>query len=178
MISNLLILLLLFFFGIIFLVGVIFLIIGLFQRNKFNWIFKAGIIISSFPLILLVLYFSSLLIDELINQKPDNKELVGTYRVTNATNLDFDINYFDEYKLIFYDDNSFSLTPTPYIEICDTGKFDVSYDFLKGNDLIFHCPNCIYLTTKIDRHFSYYRIEFIIGDPDSGERIYFEKIKE
>ena len=66
------------------------------------------------------------------------------------------------------------MTKTPYIDICDTGKYEVGYQF-DNNELSIKC-NQSYSTAHIESDFSGYRIEFIVDDPDSGTSIFFEKI--
>jgi hypothetical protein len=79
------------------------------------------------------------------------------------------------FVLLVKRDSTFELTPVPYIDVCNKGKYTVDYAF-DYNEISLMCGNGT-RPAHIDRHFNYYRIEFIIGDPDSGESIYFEKDK-
>ena len=114
--------------------------------------------------------FSSLTYD-----KPTQLELVGKYHVSKVTVGNFDGSTFNKFKLEFKRDSTFELTPTPNIDVCNKGKYSVDYQF-DYNEISFTCNNTI-TSAHIDRHYGYYRIEFIIGDPDSGESIYFERDK-
>jgi hypothetical protein len=107
--------------------------------------------------------------------KPTQLELVGKYHISEATVRNFDKSTFNKFKLEFKRDSTFELTPTPNIEVCSKGKYKVDYQFYY-NEISLECEN-MGKSAHIDRHYGYYRIEFIIGDPDSGESIFFEKNK-
>lgn len=166
MIFNLLILFIIIIMGLAFLVGLAFLL-----NNNTR---KKGLLLTGIPssIILVCLLFS--LFNELFTSKPQTKDLVGTYHIVKVTRLDFDKNTYDKYKLQFFENGAFTLTTTPFIDICQSGKYKVDYDF-DYNELSLDCTN-LFTSAHIDRGFGNYRIEFVIGDPDSGESIYFEKV--
>lgn len=164
-----------------FLVGLFILIIGLLKRNKKNDVTKTGLIVAGIPAGLTFLFFFFQLFVEIFTAKPNEKELVGVYHISEVRNLDFDKSTFNNYKLQLNNDKSFYLSPTPFIEVCDSGQFEVTYHFMEDNRLWFDCSDRhkgFFGVTQIDRHFGSYRIEFIIGDPDSRKSIYYEKIKK
>jgi len=149
---------------------------------KFNSAFfqKNGIIkilgvLIGFPIGALIcgcLYFG---VSSLIDEKPTQQELAGKYHISKITVANFDKSVMNKFKLEFRPDGTFELTSTPNIDVCNKGKYNVDYQF-DYNEISFNC-NSATTTAHIDRHWGYYRIEFIIGDPDSGESIFFEKDK-
>lgn len=153
--------------GLAFLVGLAFLL-----NNNTR---KKGLLLAGIPssIVLVCLLFS--LSSELFTSKPQTKDLIGTYHIVKVTRLDFDKNTYDKYKLQFYENGTFTLTKTPFIDLCQSGKYEVDYEF-DSNELSLECKNLV-TSAHIDRGFGNYRIEFVIGDPDSGESIYFEKIE-
>ena len=108
-------------------------------------------------------------------EKPTQLDLVGKYHISKVTAQSPEKSNNGKFRLEFKRDGTFELTPLPGVEICDKGKYSVGYSF-DDNEISFMCSGFI-TTAHIDRHYNYYRIEFIIGDPDSGESIYFEKDK-
>ncbi len=152
--------------GVAFLAGLVFL---LNNNTRKKGLLFAGIPSSIFLVCLLISLFS-----ELFTSKPQIKDLKGTYHIVKVTGINFDKNTYDKYKLQFFENGSFALTTTPYIDICQNGKYSIDYEF-DNNELSFDCTNLVTFA-HIDRGFGNYRIEFVIGDPDSGESIYFEKV--
>jgi hypothetical protein len=153
--------------GLAFLVG-----LALLLNNNTR---KKGILLAGIPssIVIICLLFSWF--SEQFTSKPQTKDLVGTYHIVKVTQLNFDKNTYEKYKLQFFENGTFKLTPTPSIDVCQSGKYKVDYEF-EYNELSLKCPN-LYTSAHIDRGFGNYRIEFVIGDPDSGESIYFEKIE-
>lgn len=140
-----------------------------------NGIIKIVIILIAIPLttaLCLGIYdgFCSLTYD-----KPNQLDFVGKYHISKVTAQSPEKSDNGKFTLEFKRDGTFELTPLPGVEICDKGKYSVDYTF-DDNEISFMCSGFI-TTAHIDRHYNYYRIEFIIGDPDSGESIYFEKDK-
>ena len=127
----------------------------------------------SFPFIILIgiTVFGSII--ELFEREPSFEELVGEYEIVDASNLNIDKKSYDQYKLILKD-GRFNLTPTPFIDLCQNGTYEVDYSY-DYNEIAFNCGG--YYMAHIDKGFKSHRIEFIIGDPDSGESIYFGKKK-
>jgi len=154
--------------GLTFLVGLAFLL-----NNNTR---KKGILLVGIPSSIVIVCYLFSLFSELFTSKPQSKDLVGTYHIVKVTQLDFDKNTYDKYKLQFFENGTFKLTTTPSIDICQSGKYDVDYEF-EYNELSFKCEKTV-TTAHIDRGFGNYRIEFVIGDPDSGESIYFEKAEK
>jgi len=165
-----------FLMGLTFIVGLILFIVGRLKKDKNNKLTKAGLIIAGIPTSIVVLFLFLSLVVEIFSSKPDEEDLVGTYHIVEVTNLDIDKNTYNKYKLQFTENGRFTLTPTPFIKVCESGKYQVDYEF-DYNELTFQCPTTGFSTAHIAREFGNFKIEFTIGDPDSGESIYFEKIK-
>jgi len=146
--------------------------VNFFQKNA---ILKIVLILIGIPISAIICICIYEGITGLTFAKPTQLELVGKYHISQATVRNLSASTFNKYKLEFNRDSTFELTPTPNIDICDKGKYEVDYQF-DYNEISFRCNNGI-MPAHIDRHYGYYRIEFIIGDPDSGESIYFEKDK-
>lgn len=161
--------------GLTFLVGLILLIIGKLKRDKNNNLIKSGLIFAGIPTSIAVLLLLMNLFSEIFSSKPNEKDLVGKYHIVEVTNLDFDKNTYDNYNLQFYKNGQFTLTPTPYIDVCENGKYDVDYSS-SYNELSLQCEND-FTSAHINRGFGNHQIEFVIGDPDSGESIFFEKVE-
>ena len=174
MLLSLLILLTMYLLGLTFIIGLILFIIGQLKKDKKNKIRKTGLIIGSIPIgcIILLLVFN--LINEIFTSKPNKETLVGIYQIVKVTQLDIDKDTYDQYVLKLNKGNTFTLTPTPYIDICISGEYKVNYK-MYYNELSLWCPSVI-SSVHIDRNFGDFQIEFVIGDPDSGQSIFFEKI--
>jgi len=140
-----------------------------------NGVVKVSVILFGIPMCAVLCL---LIYDEFSNSmfvKPTQTELVGNYHISDVTVDNFSPSTFKNFKLKLNHDSTFELTPTPNIEVCSKGKYEVDYKF-DDNEITFRCSTYI-TSAHIDRHYNYYRIEFIIGDPDSGESIFFEKDK-
>lgn len=163
------------FLCLVFIIGGGLAFIGLVSKNHRSLI-KTGFIICSVPigLLLITLFFTGVL--NSFKHRPIPAELVGEYHITEVTNLNFDKNTYDQYRLRFKSDSTFTLTPTPYIEVCDSGKYQVDYSF-ENNELVYRCGKG-YISGHIDRQFGAFRIEFIVGDPDGEQSIYFGKVNK
>ena len=159
---------------LVFIIGGGLSLIGLISKNHRSLI-KAGLIICCIPIAMIVipLFFGGII--NSFKHKPASNELVGEYQIAEIRNLDFDKATYKKYKLILKKDSTFILTPTPYIEICDSGSYAVDYSF-EFNEISYRC-GMGYIPSHIDRQFGNFRIEFIVGDPDSGQSIFFEKVK-
>ena len=172
-ILSILIVLAVFILGITFTIGVILFIIGKFKKNDFNKISKTGLKILLIPIVIISFIIIYGFIWELFSEKPNKQDLVGKYKMTNSSFLDIGK---ENYKLELFINGTFSISKTPRIDLCENGKYDVDYEY-EGNEISFECGNSSQMAS-INRGFGNYKIEFIIGDPDSGESIYFEKIKD
>lgn len=176
MFFNLFIILLLFIVVLIFIAGLVLLVIGLLKKPKRNGYTITGAFLSGIPLLILLIFKSYTLLLENYAVKPTQQELVGHYKISEVTNLDFDPSTFKDYHLELKSDSTFIMTKTPYIELCDTGKYEVDYTF-ENNELAIKCDGA-YSMAHIESDFGGFRIEFTIDDPDSGTSIYFEKVEE
>jgi len=140
---------------------------------------KIGKIIA---LVLTLLLISTLIFNLLGDRyfyKPDKKDLIGEYHIVKVTHLNFDKDTYNNYKLKLYPNGNYTLTKTPFIGNYGNGKYDVDYDY-EFNELSLEYSmdgKHGFTVAHINRTFFGYKIEFCIGDPDSGESIYFEKIK-
>jgi hypothetical protein len=173
MLFNFLSLIVILIFVLIFLAGILLIILGLFKKKNSNRILKAGLIVAGIPVTILLVGCLISWGFSAFAMKPNQNQLVGTYHLSKANVSDLQESTFKNYKLEFRSDSTFSLTPLPNIGICESGKYSVDYasDF---NELTFECDNT-YRSAHIDSWLRCFRIEFIIGDPDSGESIFFEK---
>lgn len=169
---SILFLLLIFLLGGLFILGLIILVIGLLKKNKRNTTTKAGIIILGIPLFIFLIAFIYDFAHENFTKKPDKKDLVGVYFISETSGLIPKSSY-KSYRLEFKNDGTFYLTSTPHINICENGKYGIAWQD-EMNELSIQCEKG-FTTAHIDRSFSGFRIEFIIGDPDSGQSIYFTK---
>jgi hypothetical protein len=160
------------FFIIIFIIGVIKVVINFSRKKKIS---KIGLAFIAVPMLISAYLFIYNIISNDFFVKPTKSELVGRYHLVDATVKDFDKSSYKKYLLVLNEDNTFTLTTTPYIDICENGKYEFDYSNYY-NEIFFKCNQSGY-PAHIDRHLNYFRIEFIIGDPDTGESIFFEKDK-
>jgi hypothetical protein len=142
---------------------------------KGNGIVKIAAILICIPVasILMVCIYEGF--GNLAFAKPTKVELVGTYHISKGTVEGLDPSTYHQYRLEFKKDGTFELTSLQKVDVCSNGKYALDYDD-RFNELTFYCGKSS-TSAHIDRHLGFYRIEFIIGDPDSGESIYFEKDK-
>lgn len=161
------------FLSFILIVGGTLIFIGLISKTHKKFI-KTGLIICfiAVGIIVIPLFFTSIF--DSFKYKPSSIDLIGEYQITEVTNLDFDKATYGRYKLVFKSDSTFTLTPTPNIEVCDSGTYELDYSN-EGNELSYRCGRS-YVAGSIDRRFKDFRIEFIIGDPDGRQSIFFGKI--
>lgn len=140
-------------------VGIVLLIIGKFKlSNKFS---NLGLKILLIPIIavsVLVIYAIGF---EILTTKPNLKELSGNYVSS------------ENYKLKLLSNGNFEMDNIPKIDLCENGKFRFDEE---DDEIWFNCDSISSLA-NIDRGIGDYKIEFVIGDPDSGESVYFEKIE-
>ena len=108
-------------------------------------------------------------------EKPNNNDIIGAYKISKITSSQIDKNNINKYFLTLHENGEFEMTKIPILNICEKGKYELDYNY-EFNELTFQCGNQ-FSTAHIDTNVNNYEIEFIIGDPDSGESIYFEKIK-
>ena len=167
-------LLLIILFAIILFLGVVFLVVGFLKKDVKNSLIKLGLKFISFPIGIVLIYLLYEFSREHFTVKPSERDLVGVYHITQADGL-IPKEIYSSFKLEFKTDGTFYLTPVPNINICESGKFSVDWQF-SLNELSFQCDKG-FTPAHIDRGFTGYRIEFIVGDPDEGQGIYFSKDK-
>jgi hypothetical protein len=149
-------------FGLLFLIGLILAIIGKIRKKK--RMANIGIKILIIPIIVIAVILVYRFTWEIFASKPDEKDLVGKYVSTEN----------ESYELEFLENGNFELSNIPEIDLCETGKYRLDSN---KDEIMFDCDS-VSNYAKIDRGFGNYKIQFIIGDPDGGENIYFEKIKK
>jgi heme/copper-type cytochrome/quinol oxidase subunit 2 len=157
-----------------FIIGVVILFVGHLKKDKKNSTIKTGLIITAIPLAVLAILFLYDFARDKSTKKPSDKDLIGIYHISEASGQ-IPKALYSSYRLEFKNDGTFYLSPTPKISVCENGKFTVDWQF-DYNELSFQCDKAFTLA-HIDRGFSGFKIEFIIGDPDSGESIFFSKDK-
>ena len=148
------------------------MVVGLLSKSQ-KKLLSAGLIICCVPLVSIGIASLLSSLFDYLKPRPDRAELVGEYQISEVTNLKFDKETYDHYKPVLNADSTFSLTATPYIKVCDSGRYGIDYSY-SGNELEFQCGRG-YRFMHIERQFNGFRIEFVIDDPDSGQSIYFEK---
>ena len=142
---------------------------------KHNHFLKIGLIVLCISIGAVIIAMVLRPVIDLFMFKPTEKELVGIYEIVDVNNLDINRGSYNKYKLEFKSNGTFTLKPTPYIEVCESGMYEVDYYF-DDNELAFRCGG--FIMAHIDAGFGNYRIEFVIGDPDNGESIFFGKKTE
>lgn len=172
-ILGILIVLAVFILGSTFTIGIILFIIGKFKKNDFNKVSKIGLKTLFIPILIVLLVITYGFIWEMFSAKPNKQDLVGKYKMSNSSFYGVGK---ENYKLELFKNGTFSISYIPSIDLCENGKYEVDYKF-EDNEISFECGNSCHMAS-INRGFGNYKIEFIIGDPDSGESIYFEKIKD
>lgn len=156
--------------AISFLIGIILIVIGFWRSpmNK-NQILK-GFSLFIFPLLIFI-YYS---IKPLLLYEVTDKNIVGTYKVSESSTVD--VSHLEKVRLKISSDGTFYLNENiPNVKICPQGKFEYSSEIEDINALSFYCGNVINVQ-GIKRNFTNFEIEFFIGDPDNNEVIYFEKV--
>jgi hypothetical protein len=155
-------------------VGLIILRIAQLKKDKEYPTKKTGQILISIPLTVFAIYILYYLAHNNFTEKPTDKDLVGTYHIVDASGL-IPSNLYNSYSLEFKEDSTFVLTRIPNVNVCENGQYSVDWE-LDYNEISFQCGKG-FTTAHIDRGFSRFKIEFIIGDPDSGQSIFFSKDK-
>ena len=157
----------------LFIVGGSMTLVGFISKTQ-KYFIKKGLIICSIAIGLVVIPLVFTSIFNSFKYKPTSIDLVGEYQITEVTNLDFDKATYNQYKLVLKSDSTFTLTPTPNIEVCESGTYELDYSN-EGNELSYRCGKGN-VAGQIDKRFKDFRIEFIVGDPDSRQSIFFGKI--
>lgn len=129
-----------------------------------------GFSLFIFPLLIFI-YFS--IKPSLLYEVTDGN-IVGTYKVSKSSTINS--SDLEKIRLTIDSKGNFYLNDRiPKVNICHKGKFEFSPEIEDENALSFYCGNRISVQ-GIKRNFTNFEIEFMIGDPDSNETIYFEKI--
>ncbi|MEO1625923.1 MAG: hypothetical protein AAFV25_12260 [Bacteroidota bacterium] len=112
-------------------------------------------------------------ISQLFTFQPSDKDLVGRYIIVKADN-DIPEENFQNHVLELKADQTFSLTPTPGIELCESGQYELDLDFVY-NELAFQCDQG-WTPKHIKRKINGFEIEFFLNF-DTGASICFEKVE-
>jgi hypothetical protein len=127
------------------------------------------------PYGILATYIVLFFLYQKISFKPNQNDLIGKYEISEAHNIKIEKSEFGKYNLELKRNGEFYFTNKPEIDICESG----TYKLYKSNNEIgigFDCGS-IYNTSQIVTSLWSFEIEFIIGDPDSGESICYKKIE-
>lgn len=173
MIFSILFVLIIFIFITSIIVGVVLLLASIKETRHSTVIRKVGLILAGLPTSIVAVVLIVLSLYDFISFKPTSTDLVGTYYVTKATNLGINSSDYDRYSLNINPDGTFKMSKVPHIDLCESGEYKVDYEN-SHNELSIYCPNLI-TSAHIDQGLFGFRLQFIIGDPDSGESIFFEK---
>ena len=156
--------------GLSFLIGIVIMIIGFWKTPMNKKQILKGFSLFIFPLLIFI-YYS---IKPLLLYEVEEKEIVGVYKVSKSSTVD--VSNLEKVRLKINPDGTFYLNEKiPEINICQQGKFEYSLEIEDENALSFYCENGI-IVEGIKRNFTNFELEFMIGDPDSNEVIYLEKI--
>jgi hypothetical protein len=155
-----------------FVFGIAILIHNLIQKDRKGVVL--GIVISCIPLIFIGVLFVKDFIFNVIAVKPESKDLVGVYKIINASEY-IEKDNFSKNTLEFYPNGTFYLTRFDGCSICEKGKYEVDYEF-ENNELSFEC-NGNFQTAKIKRNLNDFQIVINLGsDFEEGGALVFEKI--
>lgn len=91
---NLLFLILIYILGGLLLLGLLLVVLGLTNKNKVQ--LRQGIKGLAIPAGLILVYFFYQFFTDAFLFKPTTQQLIGVYRVSDATNLNFDEDDYDE----------------------------------------------------------------------------------
>ncbi len=172
MLFNLFILLHILFFGILLLWGLYIIIRNYLKKDQPESMTLKGYTaagISAGIFLIVFLYHVSF---EAFAFKPTAEEMVGKYQIARVTGLPIKKSEYQNYNLELKSDRRFFLDKTPYIEVCESGLYEVDYQF-ENNEISWQCGNGFSMT-HISRGFFGYQIEFIV-DPDIRQSIFFRK---
>ena len=156
--------------AISFFIGIVMMINGFWKNpmNK-NRILK-GFSLFIFPLLIFI-YYS---IKPSLLYEVTDENIVGTYKVSESSTVD--VSHLEKVRLKINPDGTFYLNEKiPKVNICQQGKLEYSSEIEEENALSFYCENVINVQ-GIKRNFTNFELEFMIGDPDSNEVVYLEKI--
>lgn len=135
---------------------------------------KIGKRVMLLPFAILTSYFLFFYLFQKISFKPKQDDLVGKYEISEVSTINIEKTEFSKFYLELKKNGEFYFNNKPGIDICEIGKykFDNSAD---KSEISFDCGYTISYA-KIVSGLNSFEIEFIIGDPDSGESVRFKKI--
>jgi hypothetical protein len=144
------------------LIGIFLIVTGYFKKKRKLISLGLSILIPfGFVVFCIVIYF----IHDKFAMKPNEKDLVGTYKVVQG-GIKIKESDYKKYRLEFKNDTTFILTQSNFFDICENGKYILRYD-IEGEELVFDCDTIRY-SVHIERNLNNFQIE--IGD------VIFEKI--
>jgi hypothetical protein len=108
--------------------------------------------------------------------KPNEQDVIGSYEISEASNVGIEKKEFPQYNLELRKNGEFYFNNMPDIDICATGRYTI-YDAEDGTGIRFDCLGNNG-SAEIVSSLRSFKIEFNIGDPDSGERICYKKIEK
>ena len=156
--------------GLSFIIGIVIMIIGFWKTPMNKQKIIKGFSLFIFPLLIFI-YYS---IKPSLLYEVTDENIIGTYKVSKSSTVD--VSNLEKVRLKINPDGTFYLNEKiPKVNICQKGKVEYSSDIEEENALSFYCENGI-IVEGIKRNFTNFELEFMIGDPDSNEVIYLEKI--
>ncbi len=155
-------------------VGIAVLAHSIIEKHKKG--IKIGLLITSFPFLIIGAFFLYLFIDSKYTKPyPNEKELVGVYHLVGASN-DVEEADYKKCRLILKSDGKFTLSTIPYINNCIEGSYYIDREVGYPNTFSMECIVESYIYTNWDN----FQVRLIFGDNDLEyeERSFlvFEKI--
>lgn len=143
------------------------MIIGFWKNPMNKKQLLKGFYLLIFPLLIFIYYSIK---PSLLYEVTDGN-IVGTYKVSKSSTID--VSDLEKIRLRLDSKGNFYLNDRiPKVNICQKGKFEFSPEIEEINAMSFSCGDTISVQ-GIKRNFTNFEIEFMIGDPDSNETIYF-----
>jgi hypothetical protein len=107
--------------------------------------------------------------------KPNLNEIIGEYEISDVNNIEIEKSNYQKHNLELKSNGEYNFKNKPNIEICERGIYNL-YETGNKTEINFKCMNGN-SSAKIINNLWSFEIEFIIGDPDSGENISYKKIE-
>lgn len=136
---------------------------------------KIGKRLMILPFVILISYFFFFYLFQKISFKPKQDDLVGKYEISEVSTIKIEKTEFSKYYLELKNNGDFYFNNKPEIDICEIGKYKL-YNSTDESQISFDC-GYNNSSAKIISGLNSFEIEFIIGDPDSGESIRYKKIE-
>ena len=92
--------------------------------------------------------------------------------ITETESISFDESTYTNYRMELKADSTFTLNETPFIGGCESGRYELVVD----NQLSMSCTTMDFLETNLSIESGKIQIQFVRGDPDSYEKVTFEKM--